>query len=308
MIWYQYPTFVGIAGGYFFYALAYSLVSGTLQAYLYDMLMAYNKVHLFELIWGKGITCNGLGFAFGWILGGIGSEYSYNLVLAASVLSGLLATLVALFLPNVARHYRTDEPNVLKFLHATVGYAFSHPLILNAFLFTAVVRSSYIVIDEYWSVYFAWLGIPNAVFGILMSVATALGGCASLLAYRFKDYGWKAIHILGIFTGVVLILAGFLKCWLILVCMLSLEMIICVTGILVDGIIQRNVTASQRTTVASVNSLLQESALITGLVFGYLVDGLDISRGYVFLGSFVLLFFFVEYVVQKLGSILKKSD
>jgi MFS family permease len=298
LVWYKCPTFAGICLGYLFNSLGCTF--GAMQSYLYDMLAHYQKTHMFEQIWGWGYAWNAMGFAVALGFGGILSEFSYTLPLIGSIFSGVLMLLIGFLLPDFAKLSPVaDDAGMWKFLKNSVRSAFSQTAILNAFLFTAVVRSSYAVLDEYWSVYFNVLGISNALIGILMAAASALGGLASLFAYRLKTSAWKTVNIFSVFIGTVVLLAGFAKSWVMVVAFLSLEMAICVTVILVDGIIQKNVAKEGRATICSINALCQDVQLISGIIFGYLLQEFGISFGYGFLGIFVLSFSFLQCFVPK---------
>ena len=303
LVWYRYATFEGICLGYFLNALGCTF-GGTMQSYLYDMLVRYHKTHMFEQLWGYGYACNSLGFAVALGLGGIFSEFSYTLPLAGSIFSGVLTLLCGFLLPDIEKQPPAADVSAWKFLKNSVQSAFSHPAILNAFLFTAVVRSSYAVVGEYWSVYFNSVGMPNVFIGILMAVSTTLGGFASLLAYRLKKSASKTVNLFSFFIGTVMLLAGFAKSWIIVAAVLfSLEIAICVATILVDGIIQQNVVKERRATVCSIHALFQDMDLLSGIIFGYLLHEFGISFGYGFLGIFVLAVAFLQWLVLKKSKI-----
>lgn len=157
IIWIFSYSFWGFALGFFFRSLASNFKSGTLQAYVHDFLSAHNQQELFEKIWGRGRAFTLAGIAVAWTVGGFLSEYSYLWVLITSSVLGLIVATVALLFPEVKRYSSAEHESVFAFLGTSLKYAFRHPSILQACLFTAIVSSSYGVIDEYWGVFqLAW--------------------------------------------------------------------------------------------------------------------------------------------------------
>ena len=292
-IWLANPTFIGFLIGFIFRSLASTFSSGTLQAYIYDFLFEHKKQNLFERVWGKGRAFNLAGLSLGWVFGGIVSEHSYWWVLALSSVAGILSSSIVLFFPNTKNHIAIEESSPFAFLGKSLRYAFTHPALINAFLFTAIVNSSYQVLDEYWSTYFHWLGIPNHAFGILVAVASICGGLAGMFAHNLKKSSRSTLYKATLFMSTVLLAATFFKSYIVVIFLLSFEVVVSITSVLIEGIIQKNANNHQRATLSSVNSMLKEVAVITGLIFGSVADKYGIQYGYGFFGLFILLYFVV---------------
>lgn len=297
-IWLLHPTFEGFLIGFIFRSLASTFSSGTLQAYTYDFLTVAKKQSLFEKIWGRGRALNLAGLALGWVFGGIVSEYSYWWVLVLSISAGIATSGLALLLPSIAKQAPLNELNPLKFVKQALSYSFTHRVILNAFLFTAIVRSSYGVIDEYWPILFQQHGITNSVLGISVAVASLLGGFAGTIAHRFKKTPWKILNIGTLFMSVVLIATAFVQSPVIIYFLLTFEIVLGVTSVLVEGVIQRNVAHHQRATISSVNSMLREVGIVTGLIFGFIADKVGFEYGYAFFGLFVLIYLIGQFFIN----------
>ncbi|MBI3336357.1 MFS transporter [Candidatus Peregrinibacteria bacterium] len=297
-IWLLYPTFEWFLIGFIFRSLASTFSSGTLQAYTYDFLTIHKRQDLFEQIWGRGRAFNLAGLALGWVFGGIVSEYSYWWVLVLSAGAGVATTIAAFFFPNIQKQVPLNEPNPFHFLREGLAYAFTHRVILNVFLYTAIVRSSYAVIDEYWPILFQQYGMPNTVLGISVAVASLCGGFAGTNAHRFKKQPWNILNQATLYMSVVLIATAFVKSAFIIIFLLTFEVVLGVTSVLAEGVIQRNVAQHQRATMASVNAMFVEVAIVTGLMFGFISDKVGIQYGYGFFGIFILMYLVAQYFVN----------
>lgn len=298
IIWLVYPTFEGFLLGFAFRSLASTFSSGTLQAYTYDFLSVKGKQNLFEKIWGRGRALNLAGLSLGWVFGGMVSEYSYWWVLVLSASAGITTSIIAMFFPSIRKQADLNEPNPLAFIRQALSYAFTHRIILNAFLFAAVVQSSYGVIDEYWPILFQHYDISNSVLGISVAIASLLGGLAGSFAHRFRKQPWIILNWSTLYISAVLLTTAFVRSPIILFFLLTFEIVVGVTSVLVEGVIQRNVPNNQRATMASVNSMLREVAIVTGLIFGFIGDKVGLEYGYAFFGVFVLIYLLGQYLIN----------
>lgn len=146
--------------------------------------------------------------------------------------------------------------------------------------------------------YFNWLGISNGMFGVLVAASTLIGGLTGLWAHYFSRKTWLTVSLSAVYMSVVLVLAGMFISPFVIVLLLSLEAVLNVSGILLEGVIQRNVGSNMRATVSSTNALMKETSIVTGLLFGYIAYYYGIQMGYGFFGVFVLIYFVPYFVIQ----------
>lgn len=289
--WLFIDNMIGFAIGFIFLAISQSFLSGTTQAYLYDALSKTYDEDKFEVAWGRIEASRMIALSIAWAVGGIVSVSSFSPALVLSLLSGVLCTTVALTLPSITRKKLLKEQNPFKHILETLKYAFHHEILFRVLLFSLIVRSTYVVIDEYWAVYFSTLTVSPAIFGILVGVSTLCGGVSGLVAHRFTKSTWRTISVGTLYFISVLLFASVTKSWIAIVLLLTLESVTSILYILMEGAIQKHADPAQRATTASVASLLKEAGIITGLAFGFFMNQYSIFAGFYFFAVFLTLYF-----------------
>jgi MFS family permease len=217
-VWILLPTFTGFAAGFVLWGLGGALVSGALEALLYDGLAAAGAEDRYPMVYGRvaavrllaQLPAAGAATAL-FALGG------YALVGWASVGSCLICAALAARLPEPPRHERPTqrvdgEPagqgdttlGYLATLRAGVAEAAGRPAVRGAVIVAAVL-SALDGLEEYFTLLAAEWGVPTnlvpvATLGIpLIGAAGAtLGGAAE----RFRPV------VLGALLGVAAVIFG----------------------------------------------------------------------------------------------------
>lgn len=303
VMWFFADSFGGFLIGFFLLAISQSFLSGTAQAYVLDILLMTQKQKDFERIWGWVEASRAVGLALAWIVGGLVSTTSFTPALALSFASGTICFFIALSLPRITPLANAIEENPFRHLKRTLVYAMHHKILLRVFLFAFIVRSTYVVIDEYWAVFFDFLHVSPAIFGTLVGLATLLSSAANLIAYRFTKYAWKTVGFGTMCFSAILFSVFFSQSWIIILLMLALEFLMGVLYILVEGQVQIHAEPNKRATTASVASLFKETGIATGILFGWIASLADIRAGYLFLAIFLLLYFPITWILNRTHSI-----
>lgn len=289
--WLFIDNMIGFGIGLILLAISQSFLSGTTQAYLYDALSRTNDENKFEVSWGRIEASRMIALSIAWAVGGIVSVSSFSPALVLSLLSGILCTAIAITLPSISIKKLVKEQNPFKHILETLKYSFGHEILFRVLLFSLIVRSTYVVIDEYWAVYFSALTISPAVFGILVGISTLCAGISGLVAHRFTKSTWRTISVGTLYFMSVLLFASITKSWIAIILLLTLESVTSILYILMEGAIQKHADPAQRATTASVASLLKETGIITGLAFGFFMDRYSIFVGFDFFAIFLMLYF-----------------
>lgn len=293
IFWLVLPTFLGYAIGFsFLFGIATALLSGTDQAYIYDVLRIKNNQESYAKVFGLYRASRFIGLATSWALGGYLSDFSYQYVIYGSMLSGFTMMLIAfLMLPNIKKSYfEESEETTLKFLSSAISYSFKHREILSIILFSLITGSSFMLLDEYWPVLYRELGFSNTQFGILVAASAMIGGLGSMVAHKFIRRPLLSLSIVSLIIATVFIVAGGIENKYIIVFTVFSELLFAVASILSSEVIQRNSKDSNRATIASVNAFVMQAFVITGFIFGYIVEVKGIQSGYLYMGFFCLLF------------------
>lgn len=106
-IWIMGNRFIGIVGGEIMFAISHSLCSGTIEAYLYDLLKKECKERQMHQKLGKMETYSGVSMAIATLSGGI---IYYNIspeaVVWGNIITTSIAFIIALFLPDIPEFKR----------------------------------------------------------------------------------------------------------------------------------------------------------------------------------------------------------
>ncbi len=291
-IWLFSFSFWGFLVGYLFRSLGSALASGTTQAYVYDFLDKEGKKDEFEKIWGRGRAFNTFGTAVAMVIGGIVAQFSLEWAVVLSLIPCLLLSAIALFFPEVPIR-KLPERNSFKFLGQGLRYSLSHQLILQSFLFTAFVLASWGIADEYWSVYFQWLGLPIAAFGFVFASFYVMSTIGSMFAHHFKKYSFRGMSLVSLIMAILFIVVGFVHSFAVLILVALLAIVVEIVNVLIEGVIQHNSQSGNRATVASVNTVFSNFSVLTGVVFGWVAHQAGIQNGFLFLGILILAFVIV---------------
>ena len=292
--------------------LGYSLESGTLQAYVYDILKTYDKENDFEKIWGRGSAFQLIGTAVASAIGGFLSTYSYEMTVGLSASGPLFAIIILLSFPGDTRTGKPENRRYFYILVNGVKKALSTPVFMRIFLHSGIVLAGFGVIDQYIPVLLHdRLNLSNTFIGIWLAVGVAISSAGSMLAHRLKEHNWKILFTITIVSGLLTGCIVFTRSPLILAVIVIFYLFFVITWILIEGIIQRSIDSEERATITSVNSLVTQIGVTTlSLVFGLLSDKFGIQIGYGFYGVLFLLYSFAAFIyllLRKLRKTIKRE-
>lgn len=290
VIWIFSNSFGLFLFGFMFRTLGSTFASGTLQAYLFDFLKIHNKTDDFERILGRGNALRTLGIGTAVAFGGFMSEISYNIPLIASAISILTISAIAIVWPEIKPSTPTGEESYWHFLKNSVNTVRRSKLLLRIVLYSAIVLAVFANLEEYNDVYLNFLGYPNAIIGIIFTVATVGQSIASIYAHKFKNHAWTVLNGIALSGGVILILAAFVKHPLMAVAILLLGIMLEFSNVLNEGAIQREIEPHQRATIASLNKFVM-NVLPYQLLFGVIANTYYLQLSYLVLGIATLSYF-----------------
>ncbi len=289
LLWLIFPSFWGFLLGLILRGLSLSFSSGTLQAYLYDHLSQNGEAEQFEKRWGRLKAMYFVGTGLGWIVGGILSEYSTQLLIVLSSLTGFLAALVSLLLPQLPKTLKVEE-HPFAFLKIGLKFSLQNRFLLSSLLFSLIVWSSWFVLDEYWNVYLQWYGLSNAHFGLFVGSASLMGAVVGSFAHRLRKRVEPSIGVGVTFLGLTLLLSGFFPSPLWFFPLFFLESVMATLLVLQESVVQHHAPESHRATLASIQSLVKEFGIVSGFVFAYVWQSFGIQMGFAFFGGLMLLY------------------
>lgn len=289
-IWIFSHSFVVFLVGYLFRTLGATFASGTLQAYVYDFLKLNHKENHFEKIWGRGnaLRTIGIGIAVG--LGGILAEKSFSLPVIVSAISILSLSFIAFFWPEINPVTKTGEEGYWKFLKSSVKTVGNNPKLVHIVLYSAIVLSIFANLEEFNDVYLQFLGFPLGVIGVIFTIATIGQSMASLLAHKLKNHPWRTLNTISFIGFGILILASLVKAPIMAAGILLLGILLELSNVLNQGIIQNEVPENQRATIASLTSFVG-NILPFQMVFGIIASRYSLQYGYLIFAICIVPYF-----------------
>ncbi|MFX1475512.1 MAG: MFS transporter [Promethearchaeota archaeon] len=278
--------------GFLFLTICDTFVSGTLQAYVYDFLKSNGQEEEFERIWGRGTAHYLIGIAVAMLLGGFLSTHSYELVVGISAISPIVLVAVASLLPQTELLDSTKRKDYFLFIRLGIKRTFTHPIILRAFFYSALVSVVPGLLEEYDQVLLSsWLRLPNSFIGIWLALGIGASSVGALFAHRARKVSWLVLNSLAVSVSIILITVPFVNSTWLLGFLILLSTISGSAGVIIQGIIQREIDTVERATITSVNITgIEVSVILLGLVFGFIANSFGIQIGYGFCGLIPMIY------------------
>ncbi len=294
LIWLFSPTFFGYAAGFVLWGAAYALKSGAYQALVYDELASNGQSQKYTKMMSriKAAEFSGMLLAFisAYLLSNNG--VNYNLLLIASIITGIISAGLLALLPNV-KNRQTDtipesQPKLLGRALKTVVHN-SRIRIITAWL--AIVAGFIGWYEEYTPLFDSTAGIATKYIPLVISGALVLNIIASLIAPRFES-DRKMSKALLILSGGLMVVFSTLGWWLPLIVLLAHGGLILlrVLRILLDAELQHAADGTMRATLGSIAGLLSYPITIAvALTFALLSEHMQDFLPFRWIGIAILV-------------------
>lgn len=287
-----------LQGGFLFYALGFilwgaknALISGTLEAFVYDELKSYNKEDLYEKVNGKLETWFWAGVTISAAIGGFVASINFQYVILATILSTLVSIGLLLTIRSVRQVHSTGEEKYLSILGKALKEIRGNGHLLYLMILFCVIFSVYGAADEYWPLVYENFGIDLKYVGILVALGYGIFSIAGSSLSVFNKLKIPYIEYLFlILSGVLFIIVGLGKSVTLLPLLFVAFLLFKVAHIKFDVKFQHSIINS-RATISSLKSLLFE-VIYLGFILGFGFSSTKlgmISVPYV-LGALIILF------------------
>jgi len=298
-LWLLADNFWGFAGVHIVFGLANAFWSGADQALIYDELKAIGKQNLAQKIFSKYDAVTSAAFAVAALVGGfmtiqhdLAHYYPvFYLTLAASVV-GLVVLL------SIRESHPTEEAREIirqdssALLRFGVGFKL---LRRNAKLLRIVAFSVLTVsfaLGDLSQPYFVQTNVPTVWYGLELALATGLGVLFSLYAYRLEEWFGveRAVLIIAVVPGIFWLVMSFIfgPVGAILLVLLGDAWGSFRSPILSDYQ-NRHITGSQRATVLSTFSLLNNVYVAVMLPVVGLLAQHSLPQAFLLMGGLILV-------------------
>jgi MFS family permease len=277
--------------GFFFWALASSLKSGTHQAYIYDYLITVKNTSSYKEIVSTLIKYKQIVIGFAMIFGGILYSDSASKVFVFSILSLFLSSFFFLLLPKQVKSDSKLEPSFKESIVINVKNKEFIYIILIVLIITVTGST-----EEFDQLYFNELGIPSILLGVFAfgsSLFTSFGAHVSESRTYKPNYLLPIYSLLLILIGFIFNLGGIIFMYLMYVLWGYLQ-------VYSETRIQENIKGKYRATITSVIRLVENLfGSIIIFIFSRFSDQIGVNTIYIFAGILVVLLMICSLIFSK---------
>jgi len=302
LIWIFSHNFWMFLSGYALRGTGGVLESGTKQAFLYDHLKNQGKEKEFEKITGRIWVITTVSFlATALVAGWLVDRFSFALVLILSVISNLLGAIIMMLIPDTPKTKSTEEVSHWQFFKRAWQRAVKQPILLRAFLYTAIVLIAYWSLDEYDQLYIDSLGLPIRLFGLWWLIRMSCEGLGGWIAFKFKKFGVQKVLVrIALVNTLILFISGLTSSFLVLPLLGIMFGLFSIAEILNTGLIQKHIPSHERATTTSISTFFGgTTGIIASLIFGYLAKITNPRIGFLTFGVMILLYFVILPIITK---------
>lgn len=306
LIWIFSYNFWGFLLGYLLRGIGGVLESGTVSAFFYDHLKVLKKEDDYEKYNGRLWVITTISFLItALVAGALADRYSFTLVLVLSILSNIIAGIIAILIPDTPKIESTEEVSYWKFLGNAFRKSVKQPILLRTMIYSATVIAVYASLDEFDQLYISSIGLPLKLFGIWWLLRMGSEAVAGLIAHRFKKFNvQRVLSISAIACAAILFVSAFASGFFILPFLALMFGLFSITKILNLGVMQKQIHSHERATILSISEFVVGGAtIVTGLIFGYVADLVNPRFAFSIFGVFVLSYF----IFKVLGKRVRKS-
>jgi len=302
-IWFFADSFLLFALGFLFWGIGSTFTSGTQEALLFDNLKKFKKEGDYGKVTGHGHFYSKIAIGTSVFLGGFLASYSFNLVILLSSFSMLIAIIPTLFFHEVKiRKTSTEELKYFHLIKNAFKESVKNKFLLRLILYSAIVLAVIGTLDEYEQLYFNWVNLPIAFFGVLAVIVMGLQAVGNRFAYKFQRYfkNENNIYLLAMLSGISLILAISYRSLFMLPFLTLVFLFSSISEVLVESRLQKQIKTEQRATILSINSLLLNlSAIILTVGFGVLSEIGNLTWGFLAFGLLMILFSVFSIILKR---------
>ncbi|HKM00023.1 MAG TPA: MFS transporter [Mobilitalea sp.] len=257
--------------GFVFWGISSAFLSGSEEALLFDSLKNTGKEDGFDFCLGRGRFLSGISTMIASILGGlIGMHLGFQYALYFSVLSGMIATVIACTYKEI-NHYKnrlkqkSENDGDSNTLSEALLFLIKNKKIFIFTLLAVLVVGVAGVLDEYDQLIAKGFGLTTDTIGIWTAIRFALIAFGAYFTHKIRIVSERLLRrrdqlytlgFLCIISAAFLLLTGLIKGVEALGCIGLFYMIMSAGDVLQEDYIQQQIDNEGRSTVHSMISLV----------------------------------------------------
>jgi MFS family permease len=273
-LWIIMPNYIGFLAGLALWGIGRAFTSGAFEALVYDELKSNRLEKNYAKVIGRSESLSGL-FSLGSTLAAtpVFLWLGYKGIVWGSVISVVIASLIALTLPHSRRQKAVETPHYRELIRQAILEIKRSPYLLKLVIFAVFIGMLFRIFDEYASLIIHAASVPVGWVPIASALVFTPVILIGFIAHRFENLS-RAAYLSGLAAaGALLIIGGFLVNIPGLVFFSLFMLLVKLTEIIFGAKIQHSITGSARATITSINSFGVEVSAVGGFfIYGLMVQ------------------------------------
>ena len=303
ILWFFADGFWLFALGFVFWGIQEAFCSGSTEALLFDVLKKHGRDDEYEKAAGRGNFYAGVGLAASMLLGGLAASNGFELATLLSIASVVVAVLLALLLDEASHADELHEGPYKKLLISGITQCRRNPKILILLLFSSLIIIVPGILEEYDQLFANRIGLSIVLVGIWGGLRTGMEALGSRIAYKFRNLFGSVgrLCLLAVAAGLLLFLSVSFFSVLLLPLYGLFYVLISGGNVLIESMLQRQISSAHRATVLSVNSLLMNLfSLGLYLLFALIANAGELQAAFLFMAVYTVIVAAVFGLIIKL--------
>jgi len=268
VVWLVYPHFWGFFAGLQLWGIKSAFTSGTFEALLYDELKARGREADYTRVFGRSRAIQSCGVLLAALGAAVAARFGYSAMLVASLVAVLLAAGAAISLPPAPRTGLAHDPDYLGHLRLGLAESFRDAKVLNLLVFSAIVMTLGLALEEFWPIFGAGVGLTRSVIAVFVGAQNGIEVLVSLIAYRVSGLPARGFYGLFALGGLMLAAAAGWFTPPAMILLATYSGLMKLVDVVFEGRLQQAIGSGRRATIGSVKSFLAQVG-ITGLYMSF---------------------------------------
>jgi hypothetical protein len=259
---------VGFFAGLQLWGIKSAFTSGTFEALLYDELKARGREAGYTRVFGRSRAIQSGGVLLAALGAAVAARFGYSAMLLASLVAVLLAAGAAISLPPAPRTGLAHDPDYLGHLRLGLAESFRDAKVLNLLVFSAIVMTLGLALEEFWPIFGAGVGLTRSVIAVFVGAQNGIEVLVSLIAYRVSGLPARGFYALFALGGLLLAAAAGWFTPAAMILLAAYSGLMKLVDVVFEGRLQQAIGSGRRATIGSVKSFMAQVG-ITGLYMSF---------------------------------------
>ena len=289
LTWFLLPSFAGFLAGFVLWGIRSALMSGTLEAFLYDELKEVKREKEYTKYIGRVYGMSYLGQAAAAMVAAFAIGLGHDFIFFCSFAAIITASLVTLSIPGARKADSTHEVEYFALLKEGLKFSFRTPALFGLILFSAFIQIGG-ALDEYWPVFGRSVGLDVKDVAFFVAAFSGVQLISSFIAYLFEHKSNRYLAFVVVIQGFLLLTAAILFSPAGLLFPILFSMLFKAVDLIFSGRLQVLVPSHIRATVSSVKGFFSEIVIVFSyLGFGFLSERVGDQAAFGFFGILIIL-------------------